>query len=217
MLRGGVLVTRLMICSLVLAMVLRPTLALGQPDPGLCIAYSAPGVVVVCPGGDGQTLAEAGCVVTVILIDYSGVPVAGYDPGDLRLTEPWATEPVLFTGCRSPASAREGFVPDGPTDEEGRTTFSGTATLGGTSDQGLTVKIWYGDLTIIGELTGTAPLEISVRSPDLTADGVVDLADFAGFGADFGTSNPRSDLVVDGNVNIADFAFMGLHFGHHCP
>jgi hypothetical protein len=58
---------------------------------------------------------------------------------------------------------------------------------------------------------------IFVASPDMDADCVVGLADFAMFAAAFGGADPCADFDCDAAVGLADFAIFAAHFGHVCP
>ena len=58
---------------------------------------------------------------------------------------------------------------------------------------------------------------IFVASPDIDADCVVGLADFAMFAAGFGGTDPCLDYDCTGVVGLADFAIFAAHFGHVCP
>jgi len=62
---------------------------------------------------------------------------------------------------------------------------------------------------------------ISAHSPDRTADGAVDIADFGLFGTDYQSPpkpyNPCSDYDSDGDVDLGDFGLFGLHWPHVAP
>ena len=66
---------------------------------------------------------------------------------------------------------------------------------------------------------GSGACAVNVCSADLDGNGVVDLGDFGGFGAAFGSSvgdanyNEAADLTGDGTVDLGDFGGFGAQFG----
>jgi hypothetical protein len=97
-------------------------------------------------------------------------------------------------------------------DESGYGTISFPPCGAGFVDDGLYVY----PLGTYGCLDG-----VTVRSPDINVDGIVDLVDFSIFGEYFGTTvnesildSRKSDLDADGDVDVIDFATFGLHLNH---
>ena len=80
--------------------------------------------VLVCPQGDGQSLAEVGATITVQVVSDQCWSGPGFPPED-----------IWVLGCDSGmtpcAPAWRAIDADGPTDENGMTTLSGTIRAGG--------------------------------------------------------------------------------------
>ena len=70
-------------------------------------------------------------------------------------------------------------------------------------------------------ITASLPftLEVSLPSPDLDGDGVVNFADFLTFASKFGSRlgqeryDPRCDLNGDGQIDFDDFLIFAADFG----
>jgi hypothetical protein len=79
------------------------------------------------------------------------------------------------------------------------------------------------DLTFVmingATLTGEGGLSLSHNSPDLNADGAVNLLDVPVFAGDLnGGLDPfRSDFNVDGAVNLLDVVKLAEGLGTSCP
>jgi hypothetical protein len=52
------------------------------------------------------------------------------------------------------------------------------------------------------------------KSPDINGSGLVDVVDFAYFGAAYGESDACSDFDCNGHVDISDFAIFATHMDH---
>jgi hypothetical protein len=59
-------------------------------------------------------------------------------------------------------------------------------------------------------------LETRATSPDLNADCLVGVQDFALFSSYYGTTAWQADFNCSGTVNIQDFAVFSAHYGHSC-
>ena len=61
--------------------------------------------------------------------------------------------------------------------------------------------------------------QITLVSPDLNADEVVNLVDVAIFASDFASpaTTRRSDFAWDGILNLADVSILAWHLGAACP
>lgn len=105
---------------------------------------------------------------------------------------------------------RDGSFADANTDENGRTTISGSIFGGDHSENG--VMVWVSGLPSI-----SGPLDLNFVSPDINGDLVVNLNDFSLFGQDYNSSARRSDVVPSGLVDLADFARFGQHYNESCP
>jgi hypothetical protein len=194
-----------------LLVLIGPAAAAACPSDLSTLSHDGPVTMTVCPAGDGQSLAEVGSIATVTVLDPVGNPVADLPVSEMALSEAWGPDALLHY-CAT--SAREGFAADAPTDATGTTTFSGTLAAGGWSDLGLTAKLWCGELTVIAETL--ISIDVRITSPDLNADGRVNLNDFAIFGEAYGTTDWTCDFTHDGTVSLPDFAAFGSHYAHAC-
>lgn len=169
--------------------------------------------VLVCPLGDGETLAEAGATITVQVIGDQGHPGGpGMPPGDLWVV---GCDDAWTAMCSPIYSAIDA---DAPTDANGMTTIGG-AIRGGGSGTGLWVIVAGWPAT--GEWFPCADpicLPITVVSPDINGDLLVDLIDFSLFAAGWPPLpyDPALDLDGDGVVDLVDFATFAEHFLHGC-
>jgi hypothetical protein len=122
----------------------------------------------------------------------------------------------------------QGLVPcpgqahaDDDTDAEGWFTFSLPLQMGGWTDPEGGDPHPY--IMVAGsplcELNGPAiQPAILVNSPDLNADGQVNLSDVGLFSSDFyGAHRFRSDFFWDGVLNLADVGRLATGIGHECP
>ena len=185
-------------------------------DPELSRCWTdvtAPGgSLLVCPCGDGHTLAQmynplGGVVdgtIHVELLNLYADPMVNYPAEDIWLTS---------TGGNF-AFVEPGTIADHATDMAGHTEFVEPLAAGGHragSDGPLVVYV-----------AGTAMLTpislVTINSPDINGDLRVDLTDVTLFATDYvdGYAN-QSDLVRDGVVNLADLSAFATHIGHNCP
>lgn len=165
--------------------------------------------ILVCPQGDGESLAEVGATITV-QVSLECVTISGLPPED-----------IWVFGCDSGmtlcAPARRAIDADRPSDENGFTTVSGTIRAGGSSTGlFLAVRGWVA--------TGDCPcqelicLPITVVSPDIDGNLIVDLVDLGVFA---GTYPPQpyassSDFNGDGVINLLDVSLFAKHWQHSC-
>jgi hypothetical protein len=165
------------------------------------------GCLMICPQGDGPILSDGGNEICVTVRDVNGNPIAGILATDLWLTG--CTNLVLCGGSGSSNA-------DAATDAAGQTQFSGGMAAGG-CDTGLYVVVQ-------GVVIGCPPtcLAIDVRSPDITADLIVDLSDFSLFAGDPGYPSPPDsydpcmDYDCDGDIDLVDFSLFAQHWQHTC-
>jgi hypothetical protein len=189
----------------------------GLPWVG-AIERATPAEVSLCvvPDGSGDPLSNAqlfggqtvDATVTVRLVDGIGAPIANFPFQDLWLTGESATE----FACAGP-----GFLADANTNADGLTVFA-QAPYGGGWSEG---PIW---VYLIGDrgqdpITGEhPPLAMRWNSPDLNADGVVNMIDLVEFAGDyFGPYAYRSDFVWDGTINLTDVVRFVEALGAGCP
>ena len=161
------------------------------------------GLLMTCPAGDGQTLENIGGTITITVRSMcpewpEPLPIAGIPASDIWL---WS-EGMILCGGSSSSNA------DGPTDSEGTTTISGSVASGGYSQ---TVHVVVMGI-LLGEMTN-----LSVVSPDMNQDLIVDLSDFVEFSLAFLESyDIRADMNGDGSVNLLDFVLFAGHYLHSC-
>jgi hypothetical protein len=161
--------------------------------------------LVICPKGDGSTLADGGNEICVTIRDDNGNPIVGVIGTDF-----WLTGCTNLCLCGGSGSSNA----DAATDINGQTQFSGGIAAGG-CDSGLYV-VCQG--VIIGCPANC--LAIDVRSPDLSCDLIVNLVDFSLFAPNF-PSPPKPyvaccDYDCNGLVNLVDFSIFATHWQHAC-
>jgi len=161
--------------------------------------------LMICPQGDGSTLADGGNEICVTVKDANGAPIVGMIGTDFWLT---GCNNLCLCGGSGSSNA------DQATDVNGQTTFSGGIAAGG-CDTGLYVVVQ-------GVVIGCPPtcLTIAVRSPDLSCDLIVNLVDFSLFAPSF-PSPPKAyvackDYDCNGLINLIDFSIFAQHWQHSC-
>ena len=175
-------------------------------------ATAAAGVLFCCPQGDGDALAANGLTVTVTIRDNVNAPIANIPAFDIWLTS-CAGDVLAMCGGSAAINA------SAPTDQNGVTTITARFAVGGCDNTG--VRAVFQGLAIGAGVCGDPCLPIKIRSPDLNANYVVNLVDFATFGAGY-TSPPKAyneciDFVAPfGTVTLPDFARYGVHANHSC-
>jgi hypothetical protein len=177
--------------------------------------------VSICPAGDFEWIREGcgGCCdyIWIQAIDVTGIPVWGVPITDyyIQACDP-TTELCL---CEMPILA------DSITDENGFTTISGPIAGGGCVGEGSPGLM----LSICGQWILEEPLcayphcePITIVSPDLNADCLVNLSDLALFGATYGKGcghpdyNDCADYNDDCMISLSDLAYFGAHYQHTC-
>jgi hypothetical protein len=153
------------------------------------------------PDGSGETFAAAGIHISVRVRDCDGQPLVGVPASSIVL--------YSSTLCICPG----GNIADGPTDSEGRTTFSGTIRGGGCTES-LTV---YVDGVPAGTIpVGTNSADVPPQSPCAidASDHNIELR----LGTRVGDSLYRicSDLNEDGVIDLFDLIMYGAHLGAAC-
>ncbi len=174
------------------------------------------GTILSCPQGDGKTLAQVGATIEVTVLDpVTGNPVEGVPATDFWLIDcDPANTLVLCGGSQSSAA-------DGPTDENGYTTISGTIAAGGYVD-GLALVV-QGCVVDDPATDCTTPkcLPINVRSVDINGDLVVDQADLDLVLSAYPPNPYQSfaDFDGSGQVSLIDLTLFAAHYGppgHEC-
>jgi hypothetical protein len=163
---------------------------------------------LVCPQGDGQTLASGGNTIVFQIRDANGNPISGVIASDFWLVG--CSGLCLCAGAGS-------IDADSATNEEGFTTMSGVMAAGGCDLTGV-----YGVAQGIILGCPLKCLSMHVVSPDLSCDGSVNLIDFAIFAPAFNSSSgdpefdPCCDYDCDGDVDLVDFSIFAQHWQHGC-
>lgn len=189
------------------------TTANAQIDP---IASSAtpiggPGWLMNCPQGDGHQLLSTGMVgILVRVVDVTGAPVVGLTARDFEVDGfvPFSVIDAFFPGGPAWDVTSGGFAAVGP----GLYRIDGTLWAGGSEPGNSIVKVRG------VQLFGAGPLPLRMVSPDLNADGIINLTDVAQFAAAYGGPYTfRADFNGDGVVNLVDITLLVPHMGHALP
>jgi hypothetical protein len=172
--------------------------------------------IFILPDGTGSPLAScvgagglpADARITARLVDANGAFIPAFPAEDMWLS----FESPLVQCC-----GQMGFLAEAASDAEGYVYFSQPLAGGGYCEG----PLWFylngmrAENPVDGELP---PLALRANSPDINADGVIDLADIHLFAADFfGEYHYRSDFYWDGVINLADVGMMAQGPGHGCP
>jgi len=159
--------------------------------------------LTIMPDGSGETLAAVGIHVDVRVHDCSGNPVVGLPASSI----------VLYSSALCICAG--GNIADGPTDAEGRTTFSGTIRGGGCVES----------LLVFVDRTAVASIPVRTNSPDrgpVASPCSIDAGD-DGFFARFGQRAGETGYTIcydyneDGAIDLHDLIVYGAHLGAACP
>jgi hypothetical protein len=157
--------------------------------------------ITICPDGDGETFASKGILIEVFVKNSSGAKMVGVP----------AAEVVLFNSAL--CICVNGNIADADTDQDGRTTFTGTIEGGGCVES---LDVYASGLYI-------ATTDIKTNSPDAmpATPCYVDAADLSGLAARLGVPANYS-ICFDYNesggptINAADLSAFAAHLGHAC-
>jgi hypothetical protein len=151
------------------------------------------------PGGGGS----ADATISMTLRDGLGVPIDNYPFEDM-----W-----IESGDGGLVACGGNAVADLTTNAAGYTEWANAMTAGGYSTA-LTFVMINGDA-----LTSNAGIALNFNSPDINADGAVNLSDGGFFSTDLfvGPYNYRSDFNNDGLLNLTDGGFLASAIGATCP
>nr|MEE4268007.1 hypothetical protein [Candidatus Krumholzibacteria bacterium] len=186
----------------------------GIPDLSNCeawLAYEGPEVLtlMVRPDGQGSAFTEAQLpdgthvdgTLFVKVIDWGEEPVVNFPAEDLWIE----SEDGGLVACLG------GTIADVNTDETGLSYWIEPLQAGGSS-------LGSAAVFVSGDSWGTGDLPLNFNSPDLTGDGVVNLADLAYFSEIYYEDYDfRADLYRDGVINLSDVALMAQGWGVACP
>ena len=211
---GGIIM-KTMLTLMVLLLAATAVLADGIPDLdgsyAVC-AYDGPGQATVMnfPDGAGSSFTESldpdgnvvDATITLVVLDWNDFPIPDFPMEDIWLE-----------------SADGGLVPcmggstaDSNTDMNGETKWVNPLRAGGSSEALCQVLI---NGNAIYHPVG---LPISFNSPDINADGQVNIADLGLFSTDYYNNYAfRSDFYRDGVLNLADVACFAQGLATSCP
>lgn len=180
----------------------------GIPDPCLSTASSNGGCLIVCPSGDADKLQDIGAIITVTILDASGVPLGAFPATDI-----WVQG---CTGGLVAGAPLFGIQADAPTNAAGETTISGPIEAGG-QDVGLSVVV-MGVPLMESDCVNVLCLPYDAKSPDINGDTVVDLIDLSDFAVGY-VSPPKPyqwelDFNCDSVVDLVDFTLFAAHYLH---
>jgi hypothetical protein len=178
-------------------------------DPALSTAtINTPATLFVCPAGDGATLASVGAAILVHVHDaVSGGPCTVY-----------THQPFEVDGD-PPSDILDGFHPPGIQFD---VPAAGFQNLGG-GDYLLEGALIAGGVAagaivkVAGVAVAGSPLPLRLTSPDLNADGMINISDIGIFAGAMGGYDWRLDYNGDGLVNISDIGIFVAHLGHTFP
>lgn len=155
----------------------------------------------------GQTV-DASIVVGVV--NDEGLPIVNFAWQDIWLNP--ETDTVFICNIPYPW----GFVSDSSTDDDGETTFATSLAGGGWTEDPIYVYLNY-SRAMSPDFVYFPPVPLRINSPDINADGVVNLIDVSDFADDyFGAYHYRSDFWWDGVLNLSDVAKMTAGYGASC-
>lgn len=177
------------------------------------IAYTGSGVptLLVVPDGTGPSFIQArdesgnfvDATVTMILRDSGGFPIVNFPWEDI-----W-----LQSSDGGMVSCSWGMHPDQHTDVNGMTLWALPAQASGHSESPVLVMVNG------SALTSNNGLPLRFNSPDINADGTVNLVDVSLLSIDYfsGLYHFRCDFNSDGVLNLSDINIFAVHFGARCP
>ena len=169
--------------------------------------------LIVCPLGDGHSFEHVGAGIDLWVKDYLGNPIQGMPASDIWLIDCDPLGEMVLCGGSGSCDA------DAATDALGFTTIrNATIAAGGCAD-GISVVV-QGMVVMDQGSACAAPrcVAVSIRSPDLTGDLYVSIADLVTF-AQAWPPHPYdgcADLDGDTEVALRDLAYLALHWQHTC-
>ncbi|MCP4574335.1 MAG: hypothetical protein GY838_18420 [bacterium] len=181
-------------------------------------AYTGPETLSLfsTPDGGGRAFAECFVVnggsavqdgtIALVVNDGLGVPIENFPAEDM-----W----IAAGGTPGLVACAGNLISNFNTNAAGETEWQNALFAGGFSTEVTRVYINGDELTT----AGYAGLAINHNSPDINADGVVNLSDSGFFATDLfvGPYNYRSDFNADGSLNLSDAGFLGTNIGSACP
>jgi len=196
----------------------------GIVHPCSSTATSGPGpyCVTACPAGDGDILGDKGALITVLVKDNTGAPIAGIPRSDYWLLG--CADGLALCGGSGSIDA------DSASNAVGVTTIGGgfTSTSGAIGAGGCEGGVSSGVQVVVQGTVLKSPLDctsllclpVKVISVDYNGDLVCNLVDFSIFGPAFPSPPQAYDVCLDYNcdgiINLVDFSIFGGHFLHIC-
>lgn len=196
----------------------------GMADTGIpYVGYITPANVeeasiLALPDGSGSSLVhaqhfggnDADASIVVGLVDLYGYPIPNFPWEDIWL------DPETDTASSCIGNNYAYFPADSSTDVNGETTFTMALQGGGWTEGPIWVYL-NGDRARYPDWTEHPPVPLRFNSPDINADGLVNLTDVAIFAEDyFGNYHYRSDFFWDGMMHLQDVAKMIVGYGTSC-
>lgn len=179
-------------------------------DPCMATVTTAGGTLLVCPAGDGPTLASIGATIGVRLVDNAGTPIPGVPAADFWISPPGDFRLAPLCGGWQSCPA------DHATDANGETTISGSVAAGALVGDDLFVTVQ--GLQLRAAPSCYTPLPLVLVSPDIDRDLTVDVSDLARFGTMYPPNayDARADMNGDSVIDVTDFSRFAGHMGHAC-
>jgi hypothetical protein len=206
------LIAAALLCWQVLPMTV-DTVNSGIVDACSSSASSIGGCLLICPQGDGDRLDATGATISVVVKDQAGAPIPGIPLADFWLM-----------GCNDPGVVLCGgggsINANAATDANGETEIPGAWAAGGCDSIGVLVVVQGVVLEDVNAGCNALCLSLTVVSPDINADLIVDVIDLGLFSQSY-TSPPHQyiaclDYNCDGVIDLVDFSLFSQHYLHSC-
>jgi hypothetical protein len=199
----------------------RPATSGSKPWPSTSTVTVAPGVLFVCPYGDGELLSEKGLTISASIRDVLGSPARGIPATDFFL---------IGCGQDLRICSQPSPFPTGSTDVNGFIALDGRIAASGCDNAGVRLVVQgiiFPDCLPIQARSADVKLAGGCPGDFICADGQVSAADFAYFASHYKTAgNPGAtysaclDIAAPygGALGAADFARFAVHFraNHSC-
>ncbi len=171
--------------------------------------------VFLTPDGTGNLMTEARAITTPPLdVVDATITVTLFDAGMNAVFAYPFEDMWLETTLGGLVACTNGTLANANTDINGVTTFVGPFYAGGYSNKvaGELTQVIINGSPLVGE-----DLNVLFNSPDLFADGVVDLSDVSQFSGYYGGTGYAADYFYDGSVNLSDLVLFSSSVNVVCP
>ena len=185
-------------------------------DPAVSIYVLPNGTGIPLSSAYGSTTAPVAATILVTLFDAAGVAVPNVFHRHIRL-EHVASPMNWCSDSHYPPPPHAANCADGPTDSAGQTTF--TLTYHGGGWQFMNCQVWVLEASGV-YMPIPQVLPVSMNSPDISGDRVVDLTDIVLFINDLHAPGPapyRSDFAWNQVLNLTDVVIFTRGIGAICP